>query len=115
VGRGDRYDAITMVSAAVSPVPGWLYVDFYYGPQDQVRRFVYEVTALEPVSGETEMRLVQVEDEEPARVDTAEAGQICRGWRTGDGEFYITSQFGGDPVELVHEWSVFPTLAAVAP
>jgi hypothetical protein len=111
-----------MAAAAAPAIPGWLYVDFYYGPEDWVRRFVYVVAALEAESGGLQLRLVRIEEEEeePVRTVIEEAAfkRMWRGRRTGAGEFYLVGEFGGgldDHVELTHVEERLPTLAAVAP
>ncbi len=109
-----------MAAAAAPAIPGWFYVDFHYGPEDWVRRFVYAVAALESDSGGLQLRLVQIEDEEPARtiVEGAAFDRMWRGRRTGAGEFYLVGEFGGgedDQVELTHVEELLPTLAAVSP
>lgn len=97
-------------------IPGWFYVDFHYGAEDWVRRFVY---IAEEMPGDILLfRVVRIEAESPADVregdELAGVYRPLRGQRTGAGECMLMEGWGAEPLELTHS-SVLPTLEAVAP
>jgi hypothetical protein len=104
-----------MAAAAAPTIPGWFYMDFHYGVEDWVRRFVYVAESIE--ENAVIFRLVRIEDETPARVQEGEAlnGQqrSLHGQRTGAGEFFLLEGWGLEPMELSYSPQRLPTLAAV--
>ena len=112
-----RYDDDNKMAAAATVIPGWFYVDFHYGVEDWVRRYVYVAESVENSAdaNATSFRLVRIEDESPARVidgDGVIGRPPLRGRRTGAGEFYLLEGWGQEPLELTHTL-VLPTLEGV--
>lgn len=103
-----------MAAAAPVIIPGWFYVDFHYGVEDWVQRFVY---IAEEMPGDVLLfRVMRIERESPPEVrdgdDLVGVYRPLRGRRTGAGEWMLMEGWGAEPLELTHS-SVLPTLEAV--